>query len=37
MPFSYPDIDEQRKITAVCSVIDAKIQVNNAINKNLAA
>lgn len=35
MPFSYPDIDEQRKITAVCSVIDAKIQVNNAINKNL--
>ena len=36
MPFSYPDIDEQRKITAVCSVIDAKIQVNNAINKNLS-
>lgn len=35
MPFSYPDIDEQRKITAVCSVIDAKIQVNNAINWNL--
>lgn len=35
MPFSYPDIDEQRKITAVCSVMDAKIQVNNAINKNL--
>lgn len=36
MPFSYPDIDEQRKITDVCSVIDAKIQVNNEINKNLA-
>lgn len=35
MPFSYPDIDEQRKITDVCSVIDAKIQVNNEINKNL--
>ena len=35
MPFSYPDIDEQRKITALCSVIDAKIQVNNEINKNL--
>lgn len=35
MPFSYPDIDEQRKITALCSVIDAKIQVNNQINKNL--
>ena len=36
MPFSYPDIDEQRKITALCSVIDAKIQVNNEINKNLS-
>lgn len=35
MPFSYPAIDEQQKITAVCSTIDAKIQVNNAINKNL--
>ena len=35
MPFSYPDIDEQRKITAVCSVIDEKIRVNNAINENL--
>ena len=34
MPFSYPDIDEQRKITALFSVIDAKIQVNNEINKN---
>ena len=36
MPFSYPNIDEQRKITTVCSTIDAKIQVNNAINKNLS-
>jgi len=35
MPFSYPDIDKQQKITAVCSVIDAKIQINNVINKNL--
>ena len=36
MPFSYPNIDEQRKITTICSTIDAKIQVNNAINKNKA-
>lgn len=35
MPFSYPNIDEQQKITAVCSAIDEKIQVNNVINKNL--
>ena len=37
MPFSFPSVDEQRKITAICSAIDSKIQVNNAINKNLAA
>ena len=37
MPFSFPNIDEQQKITAVCLAIDSKIQVNNAINKNLAA
>ena len=36
MPFSFPSVDEQRKITAICSAIDSKIQVNNAINKNLA-
>lgn len=35
MPFSFPSVDEQRKITAICSAIDSKIQVNNAINKNL--
>ena len=35
MPFSFPSVDEQRKITALCSAIDSKIQVNNAINKNL--
>lgn len=37
MPFLFPSVDEQRKITAICSAIDSKIQVNNAINKNLAA
>ena len=35
MPFSYPDIDEQKKITGVCSAIDKKIQINIAINENL--
>ena len=36
MPFSFPSVDEQRKITAICSAIDSKIQVNNAINKNVS-
>ena len=36
MPFSFPSIEEQRKITNLCSAIDAKIQINNAINENLA-
>ena len=35
MPFSFPSIEEQRKITNLCSAIDAKIQINNAINENL--
>lgn len=37
MPFSFPNIDEQKKITSICSAIDAKIQINNVINENLAA
>lgn len=37
MPFSFPSIEKQRKITNLCSAIDAKIQINNAINENLAA
>lgn len=37
MPFSFPSIEEQRKITNLCSAIDAKIQINNAINENLQA
>ena len=35
MPFSFPSIEEQGKITNLCSAIDAKIQINNAINENL--
>ena len=35
MPFSFPSIEKQRKITNLCSAIDAKIQINNAINENL--
>ena len=35
MPFSFPSIEEQRKITNLCSAIDAKIQIINAINENL--
>lgn len=35
MPFSFPSIEEQRKITNLFSAIDAKIQINNAINENL--
>ena len=37
MPFSYPSIEEQKKITTICSTIDFKIQLNNKINENLAA
>ena len=37
MPFSFPSIEEQGKITNLCSAIDAKIQINNAINENLQA
>ena len=35
MPFSYPSIEEQKKITTICSTIDFKIQLNNKINENL--
>lgn len=37
MPISYPSIAEQRKITAICELIDGKIVNNKAINDNLAA
>ena len=36
MPFSFPSIEEQQKITEICVAIDSKIQVNNTINENLA-
>lgn len=35
MPISFPDLIEQRKITALCEVIDSKIQLNTNINENL--
>ena len=36
MPFSFPKVlMNNEKITALFSAIDSKIQVNNAINKNL--
>lgn len=37
MPICYPDLVGQRKITSICERIDEKIELNNAINKNLAA
>ena len=37
MPISYPNLAEQRQITAVCELIDGKIALNNQINENLAA
>ena len=35
MPLIYPCIEEQKKITSVCSAIDSKIQLNIKINENL--
>ena len=35
MPICYPNLVEQRKITSICERIDEKIELNNAINKNL--
>ncbi|MBQ8949868.1 MAG: restriction endonuclease subunit S [Eubacterium sp.] len=37
MPICFPDIEEQRKRTAVFELLDKKIANNNAINDNLAA
>lgn len=33
----YPSLDEQNRIVAILSAIDSKIELNNRINKNLAA
>jgi len=37
MPISFPSLDEQRKITSICEILDKKIQLNDEINKNLFA
>lgn len=37
MPILYPGLDEQRRITSLCELIDKKIQVNKKINENLTA
>ena len=37
MPIRYPSIEDQRKITLIFEAIDAKIDLNNRINDNLAA
>jgi len=37
VPIAYPPIDEQRKIATVLSALDNKIELNDKINKNLAA
>lgn len=37
VPISYPNIDIQKKIESILSAIDAKIEVNDDINNNLAA
>ena len=34
MPICYPSIGEQRRITSICELIDDKIVLNTAINKN---
>ena len=35
LKFSFPPLDTQKKIAAVLSALDDKIELNNAINKNL--
>ena len=37
MPIAFPSIEEQKKITDLCSLLDEKIQLNDIINKNLVA
>ena len=37
LEFDIPDLEEQRKILSCLNPIDEKIELNNAINKNLAA
>ncbi len=35
MPFAYPCLGEQHRITSLCETLDEKIQLNNAVNDNL--
>ena len=35
MPIEFPSIEEQKRITSICEIIDSKIKTNTAINKNL--
>ena len=37
VPVTYPPMEEQCKIVSVLSTLDDKIELNNKINKNLAA
>ena len=37
VPVTYPSLDIQRKIADILATIDEKIELNNAINENLAA
>lgn len=37
VPITFPSIDTQRRIIGVLGIIDKKIELNNAINDNLAA
>ena len=37
LEFNIPDIDEQREVLSYLEPIDKKIELNNAINNNLAA
>lgn len=35
MPISYPDLEEQKRLTSLCETIDNKIRLNKRINENL--
>ena len=37
LEFNIPDLDEQREVLSYLEPIDKKIELNNAINNNLAA
>ena len=37
VPVAVPEIESQRRIAAILSSIDNKVELNEAINENLAA